>query len=77
VSRAAALRMLTWAPAYAVFREKELGTLEVGKRADVTAFSADLMTVPFAAIPTAHTVLAVVDGRVVYSGLTTASARSP
>jgi predicted amidohydrolase YtcJ len=67
VSRPAALRMLTWGPAYAVFRESELGTLEVGKRADITAFSVDLMTVPFDAILTARAVLTVVDGRVVYT----------
>jgi hypothetical protein len=59
--------MLTWAPAYAVFRENELGTLEVGKRADLTAFTADLMTIPFDAMLRARPVLTVVDGRVVYS----------
>jgi len=67
VSRPAALRMLTWGPAYAIFRERELGTLEVGKFADITAFSVDLMTVPFAAIPPARAVLTVVDGKVVYA----------
>jgi predicted amidohydrolase YtcJ len=66
VSRDQALRMLTWAPAYAVFREDELGTLEVGKRADVTAFSKDIMTIPEADILKARAVLTVVDGRVVY-----------
>jgi predicted amidohydrolase YtcJ len=66
VTRAEALRMLTWAPAYAVFRERELGTLEVGKYADISVFSVDLMTAPAAKIPTAHAVLTVVEGRVVY-----------
>lgn len=66
VSREQALRMLTWAPAYAVFREDELGTLEVGKRADVTAFSKDIMTVPEADILKARAVLTIVDGRVVF-----------
>jgi hypothetical protein len=66
VSREQALRMLTWAPAYAVFREGELGTLEVGKRADVTAFSKDIMTVPEADILKAWAVLTIVDGRVVF-----------
>jgi predicted amidohydrolase YtcJ len=67
VSRQAALRMLTWGPAYAIFRETELGTLEVGKLADITGFSVDLMTAPFGAIPKARAVLTVVDGRVVYT----------
>ncbi|WP_184722788.1 amidohydrolase [Caulobacter sp.] len=66
VTRAQALKMLTLAPAYAVFREKELGTLEVGKKADVTAFSKDLMTVEPKEILTAQPVLTVVDGKVVF-----------
>lgn len=66
VSRDEALRMLTLAPAYAVFREDELGTLEVGKRADVTAFSKDIMTIPEADILKARAVLTIVDGRVVF-----------
>lgn len=66
VTRAQALRMLTLAPAYAVFREKELGTLEAGKKADVTAFDKDLMTVEPKAILTAQPVLTVVNGKVVF-----------
>lgn len=66
VTRAEALKMLTLAPAYAVFREKELGTLEAGKKADVTAFDQDLMTVEPKAILTAKPVLTVVDGKVVF-----------
>jgi predicted amidohydrolase YtcJ len=67
VTRAEALRMLTLAPAYAVFREKELGTLEAGKKADVTAFDKDLMTVEPKEILTARPVLTVVDGKVVFA----------
>ena len=67
VTRAEALRMLTLAPAYAVFREKDLGTLEAGKKADVTAFDRDLMTVEPKAILTAQPVLTVVDGKVVFA----------
>jgi predicted amidohydrolase YtcJ len=69
VSRQQALRMLTWAPAYAAGRERELGTLQVGKRADVSAFSADLMTVPPPELLTARALLTVSDGRVVYRAL--------
>ena len=68
VSRAQALHMLTAAPAYAVGREAELGTLEAGKRADITVFSKDLMTVEPAEILKAKAVLTVVDGQVVYAG---------
>lgn len=66
VTRAQALRMLTWAPAYAARADRERGTLEVGKRADITAFSADLMTIPPAEILKAKPVLTVVDGQIVY-----------
>lgn len=66
VDRATALKMFTLWPAYASFREGELGTIEVGKRADLTAFDIDLMTVPAAAIPKGRSVLTIVDGQVVY-----------
>ncbi|WP_420472365.1 amidohydrolase [Brevundimonas sp. FT23042] len=66
VDRATALKMFTLWPAWASFREDELGTIEVGKRADFTAFSVDLMTAPLAEIPRGHATLTVVDGWVVY-----------
>ena len=66
VSRAEALRMLTWAPAYAAFRENERGTIKAGKRADISAFSVDLMHAPFADIARAHAVLTISDGRVTH-----------
>ena len=66
VDRATALKMFTIWPAYASFREAELGTIEVGKRADLTAFSVDLMLAPFADIPKGRATLTVVDGVVVY-----------
>jgi predicted amidohydrolase YtcJ len=68
VDRATALKMFTLWPAYASFREAELGTIEVGKRADLTAFSVDLMTAPFVDIPKGHATLTIVDGVVVYRG---------
>jgi hypothetical protein len=69
VSRAEALRMLTWGGAYAAFGEAERGTIEIGKRADLSVFSADLMTVEPAEIPRARAVLAMVDGRVTHNAL--------
>jgi predicted amidohydrolase YtcJ len=62
VSREQALRMLSWAPAYSVFEEEARGTLEAGKRADVSAFSVDLMEAEPSAIPTAQAVLTISDG---------------
>jgi hypothetical protein len=66
VDRATALKMFTLWPAYASFREAELGTIEVGKRADLTAFDVDLMTAPVADILKGRAMLTIVDGVVVY-----------
>ncbi len=66
VDRATALKMFTLWPAYASFRENELGTIEVGKRADFTAFSIDLMTVPVADILNGRALYTIVDGVVVH-----------
>lgn len=66
VDRATALKMFTLWPAYASFRENELGTIEVGKRGDFTAFDIDLMSVPAADIPKGRAVLTVVDGQIVH-----------
>lgn len=66
VTRQQALDMLTKGPAYAAFHESELGVLAVGKPADVSVFSTDLMTAPFEEIAKAHAVMTVVAGRVVY-----------
>jgi len=66
VDRATALKMFTLWPAYASFRENELGTIEAGKRGDFTAFDIDLMTVPAADIPKGRAVLTVVGGRIVH-----------
>ncbi|HEY8571796.1 amidohydrolase [Phenylobacterium sp.] len=66
LSRPEALKLFTSAAAYARFAEAELGTIEVGKRADLSGFSVDLMTAPEAAIPKGRAVLTVVDGQVVF-----------
>jgi predicted amidohydrolase YtcJ len=66
LSRAEALRLFTSSAAWARFAEKDMGSITVGKRADLTAFSVDLMTAPAAEIPKGHAVLTVVDGEVVY-----------
>jgi len=68
VNRVQALKMFTASAAYAIGREAELGTLEVGKRADLTVFSRDLMTVPVADIPGAEARMTIIGGRVVHGG---------
>jgi predicted amidohydrolase YtcJ len=68
LSRAQALKLFTASSAYARFAEAELGTIAVGKRADFSGFSVDLMTAPAADIPKGHAILTVVDGQVVFQG---------
>ncbi len=69
LNRAEALAMLTSGGAYSAFEETERGTLEVGKRADISAFSADLMEAPAADIPVAQAVLTMSGGRVTHTSL--------
>ena len=68
LTRRQALAAITQEPAYAVFREAEQGSLTVGKLADISVFSTDLMTAPYAEIPKAHAVLTIVGGKIVYDG---------
>ena len=66
VSRADALKMFTLWPAIASFQEEEIGSIVVGKKADLTAFSVNLMTADPAAIPKGEAVMTMVDGEVIY-----------
>ncbi|MEL7490016.1 MAG: amidohydrolase [Pseudomonadota bacterium] len=66
VSRTEALKMFTLWPAYASFQEDTLGSIEVGKRADFTVFSADIMTIPEEEIPAAKALMTIVDGEVIF-----------
>ena len=67
VTRAEALKMFTAWPAYASFRETELGTIEPGKLADFTGFSADLMTLPEAEILKVEPILTIIGGVVAFA----------
>jgi len=66
VDRQTALKMYTVWPAYASFRENELGQIRPGFRADFTVFSVNLMTAPEAEIPKAHALLTIVGGKTAY-----------
>lgn len=67
LTREEALAALTRGPAYAAFEEDLRGTIEPGKRADFSVFSADLMAVPEDAILQARAVMTVIGGEVVWS----------
>jgi predicted amidohydrolase YtcJ len=67
VSRADALKMFTIWPAYAAFEEKDKGSIEVGKLADFTALTRDIMKIPEAEILETQNEMTVIGGEVIYS----------
>ena len=69
VSREEALKMFTIWPAFAAFQEDIKGTIEVGKLADLTVFSKDIMKVTPEEILQAEVVLTIVNGKIVYKRL--------
>ena len=66
VTRNEALKMFTIWPAYAAFEEKLRGSIEVGKLADLTILSADIMKIPEMEILKTHCVMTVIGGEIVY-----------
>ena len=66
LTREEALRGFTLDAAWSLFLEKEVGSLEVGKRADLVVFARDIMTVPEAEIPRVEIDMTVVDGQIVH-----------
>ena len=67
LSREQALRLYTNAGPYYTFDERNKGSIEVGKLADMVVLSADYMTVPEAQIKDIKPIQTIVDGKVVYS----------
>jgi predicted amidohydrolase YtcJ len=66
LTREQALKMFTIWPAYAAFEEKLRGSLEVGKLADLTILSADIMKIPAPEILKTRCVMTVIGGVVVF-----------
>lgn len=66
MTREEALRSYTLDAAYSAFEEDRKGSLEVGKLADVTVLSRDVMTVPEEEIPGTEVLYTIVGGRVAY-----------
>ncbi|MGH9542268.1 MAG: amidohydrolase [Terriglobales bacterium] len=60
------LRSYTWNNAYAIFEERELGSLAAGKRADLDVFSGNLLTLPAAQILRTRVLYTIVGGKIVY-----------
>jgi predicted amidohydrolase YtcJ len=66
MSREEALRSYTWNNAYAAFQEKLKGSLEVGKLADITVLSKDILTVPEDQILSTDVKYTIVGGKIVF-----------
>jgi hypothetical protein len=60
---------MTIDPAYASFTEDNLGSIEIGKRADFTVFSQDIMAVPADTILDTKVVATIIDGKTIFGKL--------
>ena len=73
MSRMEALRSYTINAAYAGFEDGIKGSLTVGKLADITVLSKDIMTIPEDQIPTAQVLYTIVGGAVQFTNPNAAS----
>ena len=64
LTREEALKSYTLNNAYAGFQEKDLGSISVGKLADITVLSKDILRVPEAEIPSTEVVYTILGGKV-------------
>ena len=62
-----AVRAYTQGSAFAAFTDKQVGTLEVGKLADLAVLSQDIFTVPPETVGKTRVVTTMVGGKIVYS----------
>ena len=65
-SREQALKMFTIWPAYGVFEENDKGSIEVGKLADFTVLSQDILKIPEPEILKSRCVMTMIGGEVVF-----------
>ncbi|HEX9545333.1 MAG TPA: amidohydrolase family protein, partial [Pyrinomonadaceae bacterium] len=66
LTREQAIKMFTIWAAYAAFEEELRGSIEVGKLADFTVFSADIMKIPEAEILKTRCLMTIIGGEIVY-----------
>jgi predicted amidohydrolase YtcJ len=66
ITREQAVIAYTLTSAYAEFQEKEKGTIQPGKLADIAVLSQDIFTVPAEDLPKTVSVLTLVGGKIVY-----------
>ena len=69
INREEAIRMYTTGPAYMHFSEKESGSIEAGKQADLVVIDRDILTCPEDEIKAITPVLTVLDGKITHRKL--------
>ncbi len=69
VTREQALKMFTTWASYAAFEEKQRGTIEPNKWADLTILSADIMQIPEVEILKTKCVMTVIGGEIVFDAI--------
>jgi predicted amidohydrolase YtcJ len=67
MTRKQALRSYTLDAAYGAFEEKIKGSIEVGKLADFTVFSQDLMVVPDNQLLSTQVEMTILGGKILYT----------
>ncbi|QIZ06480.1 amidohydrolase [Priestia megaterium] len=68
ISLSEALKAYTYGSAFGTFREHELGTLEVGKLADIVVLDQNLFDITPKDIVQAKVQLTIIDGKIVFNG---------
>ena len=71
ISVADAVRAYTQGSAYAAFSDARVGTLEVGKLADLAVLSQDIFSVPLETIGKTRVVTTMVGGKIVHDAART------
>ena len=66
LTREQAVIAYTFGSAYAEFAENYKGTLTPGKLADIAVLSQDIFTIPAQQLPSTHSLLTIIDGKIVY-----------
>lgn len=69
LTREEAVAAYTRTSAYAEFEERDKGTLEAGKLADIAVLSQDILNCPLEELPRTQSVLTIVGGTIVYRAL--------
>jgi len=66
ISLVEAIKCYTLNCAYAAFQEDEVGSIEVGKYADIAVFNGDMTSIPASELHTVECYMTILDGKIVY-----------